>query len=155
MQQNNQKPAQAVGLMRYVGVLLYEALILMALLLFVGFLTIPILLAALGVESSHKQVVVLPEWGQWIVLLIMLSTCFAYFAWCWVRCQGQTLPMRTWRVCLVSTDGVPITLHQAAVRYIVATLGLAFFGAALVWRWFDRDGLMLQDRLSGTRLVRV
>lgn len=149
------QPMQSVGFFRYMGVLFYEAFILMAVLLFSGFLIIPALLLMLGVSSQGKQIVLLPEWAQWLVFFLMLAVCFAYFAWCWVRCQGQTLPMRTWGVRLLSVGDAPVTLQQAFVRYGVAVFGLAFLGAAIIWRWFDREGLLLQDRLSGTRLIRV
>jgi uncharacterized RDD family membrane protein YckC len=61
--------------------------------------------------------------------------------------------MKTWRLHLVSLDGSPLSVRQACIRFILATVGLAFFGAGWCWALFDRDGCLLQDRLAGTRLV--
>lgn len=73
----------------------------------------------------------------------------AYFVWCWLK-SGQTLAMQTWRIRVVNYAGQPIDLNQACKRYVLATL---FFGPTFLWALFDREGLFLHDRLSGTRLT--
>lgn len=41
------------------------------------------------------------------------------------------------------------------MRYVLASLGMLFFGAGFLWALFDRQGLFLHDRLTGSRLVLV
>jgi uncharacterized RDD family membrane protein YckC len=44
-----------------------------------------------------------------------------YFVWCWAR-SGQTLPMQTWKLRLVSADGGPVSFGRALARYLLAWL---------------------------------
>ena len=99
-----------------------------------------------------------------------------YFVLCW-RKHGQTLPMKTWNIRLVDRQGGKPTWGQLVLRYflcwpiplagaylvyvISASLGwpsVTMFIVVtpflnFVYSWFDRNGLMLHDRLAGTRLV--
>jgi uncharacterized RDD family membrane protein YckC len=75
-----------------------------------------------------------------------------YFVYCWVR-SGQTLAMQTWRIQLLGLDGKPLSLEQAVRRYMIASFSLMFFGLGFIWAIFDREGLYLHDRFTGSRLV--
>ena len=78
----------------------------------------------------------------------------AYFIWQWVR-GGQTLPMKTWRLKLVTRSGDAVTLRDAFTRYVLALSGTALFGITFLWALVDRERLFLHDRLAGTRIVRA
>lgn len=84
--------------------------------------------------------------------LYLVCVTGAYFIWQWHR-GGQTLPMKTWRLRLVRSDGEPLSLTQGTVRYCVALAGTLLFGAGFVWAFVDRDQQFLHDRISGTRIV--
>jgi uncharacterized RDD family membrane protein YckC len=60
---------------------------------------------------------------------------------------------RSWRIRLVDTRGQGITRAQAWLRFILAVLGTACFGAGFFWCLLDRERQFLHDRLAGTRLV--
>jgi len=57
----------------------------------------------------------------------LMAVCFIvvgfYFIWMWTR-AGQTLPMRTWHLRLVTMRGLPITPRRALARYLAC------------WIWF-------------------
>jgi uncharacterized RDD family membrane protein YckC len=93
-------------------------------------------------------------WRHYVFQLYLVGVLFAYFSAFWLR-SGQTLAMKTWRIRLVNPDGGPITRKQAALRFILALLGLALVGAGFWWALFDRDRQFFHDRIAGTRLVRV
>ncbi len=93
-------------------------------------------------------------WRHLLFQLYLTGVLFAYFSTFWRR-SGQTLAMKTWRIRLVTRDGSPLTLKQAAVRFAIALLGLMAAGAGFWWALFDRDGQFLHDRIAGTRLIRV
>lgn len=76
-----------------------------------------------------------------------------YFVWQWTH-GGQTLPMKTWRIRLVTPTGGPVATRQAWTRYLVAAAGALAFGLGFFWAVIDRDRQFLHDRVSGTRLVR-
>ena len=85
-----------------------------------------------------------------IYLIVVLGL---YFVWCWHR-GGQTLPMKTWKLRLVRTDGGPVSVRRATLRYLLACLSVGLAGAGLAWAAIDRDRQFLHDRLAGTRIVR-
>jgi uncharacterized RDD family membrane protein YckC len=83
----------------------------------------------------------------------VLAVCGAYFVFCWAR-SGQTLPMKTWRIRLVTDQGKPLALGRAMRRYLLAVPGIVS-GIGVLWAFVDRDRQFLHDRLAGTRIVRV
>jgi uncharacterized RDD family membrane protein YckC len=83
----------------------------------------------------------------------VLAVCGAYFVFCWAR-SGQTLPMKTWRIRLVTEQGKPLSISQALRRYLLAVPGV-LSGIGVLWAFIDRDRQFLHDRLAGTRIVRV
>jgi len=83
----------------------------------------------------------------------VLAVCGAYFVFCWAR-SGQTLPMKTWRIRLVTDQGKPVALERAVRRYLLAVPGI-LSGIGVLWAFVDRDRQFLHDRLAGTRIVRV
>jgi len=97
-----------------------------------------------------------------------------YFIWCWTH-GGQTLPMKTWHMRLVTKTGAPLTPWRALLRYLLAWLwfipGLAAaklletqgwmliaFPALNLVVWaatalIDKDRQFLHDNLAGTRII--
>ncbi len=120
--------------------LIYEALILAALLL-AGALPVVMLTRTWDPTAARITLQV------WLLLL-----CALYYVWQWVR-KGQTLPMKTWRLRLVAADGKPVTPARAVCRYALALFSTALCGLGFVWALMDRDRQFLHDRLAGTRIV--
>jgi uncharacterized RDD family membrane protein YckC len=120
--------------------LVYEAVLLAALLL--G--------GSLGFVAWEWHVEpVLARPALQILLLVLAGT---YFVWQWSH-GGQTLPMRTWRLRLITVDGKPLTVRQATGRYVLAITGVLLCGIGVFWAFFDRDRQFLHDRLAGTKIV--
>ena len=87
-----------------------------------------------------------------LLQLYLLGVCAVYFIYCWTH-GGQTLPMKTWRIRVVTRSGGALSLSCAALRYVLALASIALAGGGYWWALFDRDGQFLHDRLAGTRLV--
>jgi len=121
--------------------LLYEALLLSAVLFFFGF-------AFQGATSDQ-----LSGWQLLVFKLYIFLVIGLYFIWCWLR-GGQTLAMKTWRLKLECATGGNITPQQALVRYILAWFSLMFAGLGFLWAFVDRDRQFLHDRLASTRIIR-
>ena len=85
--------------------------------------------------------------------IYLLSVCGAYFIFCWTR-SGQTLPMKTWHLQVVSQRGHALSAGRASLRYLLAVPGM-LSGVSLLWAAFDKDRQFLHDRLARTRIVRV
>ncbi len=88
-----------------------------------------------------------------IFQVYLLSVCGIYFVFCWSR-SGQTLPMKTWRMRLVTQTGEAVSVGRAFRRYLFAIPGM-LSGVSLLWAPFDKERQFLHDRLAGTRIVRV
>lgn len=120
--------------------LIYEALLLTALLW----------CAALPYALVEQKAAV--QHVRWIQQVYLVLVAGVYFVWHWRK--GQTLPMKTWRMRLVTYTGEGVELTRAAARYFAAVFGLALVGLGWFWAFFDRDQQFLHDRLARTRLVR-
>jgi len=134
-------------LLRRLSSLLYESLIVVALLLLAGLAFMLALHLSTGREATSG-------WPLWLFRAWILGVLGVYFGWFWTR-GGQTLPMRTWRLRLVGTDGAPVGRRRALYRYLFAWPSVLAGGLGLAWALVDRDRQFLHDRLAGTRLVHV
>ena len=121
--------------------LFYEAVLLFAIVFVASYLFVSL------VRDAQSG---LP---RFLFQVYLLAICGAYFTVCWVR-SGQTLPMKTWRLRLVTTSGDAVPITRAFGRYLIAVPSM-LSGIGIVWALFDRDRLFLQDRLAGTRIVRL
>ena len=119
--------------------LIYEALLVAAVLWCAGFLYA---IVESRVSSVHFRAA---------YQLYLLSIAGIYFIWQWQR--GQTLPMRTWHVRLVTRNGAAVSFGQAVARFVFATVGLLLLGLGFFWALVDSERQFLHDRLTGTRLV--
>jgi len=95
--------------------------------------------------------VALPGLLLWLHVFIVL---LAYFGWLWKR-NGQTLAMQTWKIKLVTANGMPLANRQIFLRYTLAWPSLLACGIGILWALVDRDRQFLHDRLAGTRLVSI
>jgi len=91
-------------------------------------------------------------WIRHLYQLYLFLVFGLYFLWNWVR-GGQTLPMKTWKLRLVNSQGRSPGPRQACIRYVTAWLSVLAFGTGFLWAVFDRDRQFLHDRIAGTRIV--
>jgi uncharacterized RDD family membrane protein YckC len=133
-------PLQSAGLGRRFASMLYEALLLLAVLFAAAF-------AFQG--ATHG---VLEGVTRHVFQLYLLLVGALYFVWPWVR-AGQTLPMKTWKLRLVRIDGAPVDPARALARYGLCCVSLLALGVGFAWALVDRDRQFLHDRIAGTRIV--
>jgi uncharacterized RDD family membrane protein YckC len=127
------------GLLRRLGAILYDSLLLLALLFMV---TIPFI-ALRGGEAVEPDT---PSYQ-----LSLLAVAYLYFVGFWCR-VGSTLGMRSWRL-RVEGDGRRLpTVAEASVRFFVAVMSWLCLGLGFLWQLVDKDRLTWHDRASGTRL---
>ena len=133
-------PLAAPGLLRRLGTIVYDALLLLAVLFFATAILLPF---NAGEAFSSKHVF-------YPAYLIIVS--FLFYAWFWIH-GGQTLGMRAWKIKLHSADGRPMNWRRAAMRFAVAGLSWACLGLGFVWCLFDPQRRCWHDAASNTRLV--
>jgi uncharacterized RDD family membrane protein YckC len=129
------------GIRRRLASALYDMLLLAGVL--AATFVLPHVVIGLAMQTTLPGIVLI------VHLLVVLS---AYFLWQWRR-GGQTLAMKTWKIHLESVTGSKPTWPQLLIRYLLAWLGIGFYGAGIVWALFDRDRQFLHDRLAGTRIT--
>lgn len=134
--------APAAGLARRALGLAYEALLLAAVLL-VG--SLPFVMLMHGADRVLARA---------LLQLYLAALAAAYFIVQWRR-GGQTLPMKTWRMRLVTREGGPLTREHALRRFLFALPGTLLLGAGFLWALVDRERLFLHDRLAGTKIIRI
>ncbi len=131
--------AAAAGLLRRLAAGVYDALLLLALLMIAS---VPVV-ALLGAPVPP---------GSWAYQFAVLLLVGAFFAGFWSH-GGQTLGMRAWRLKVTATGGAPLSLRAAVIRYLGALVSLAALGIGFIWMLFDPDGLTWHDRWSHSRVV--
>ena len=135
-----------------------------------GFLTLPLS------RSGRRRKPVRPAGsrtaGAGAVVCLVFAAGALYFGWSWTGGR-RTLPMKTWRLRLVRTNGTAPPVRTALVRYVAAWIGPALALLAYValrssglgahalwlvalnylWAFVDPDRQFLHDRVAGTRIV--
>jgi uncharacterized RDD family membrane protein YckC len=134
--------APSASLARRAAALVYEAILLSAVLLAAAVPFVVITHAADAVAAR-------PLFQAYLGLVAA-----SYFVGQWLR-GGQTLPMKTWRMRIVTRAGAPLGLRHALARFLLAAAGCTLAGAGFLWALVDRDGQFLHDRLAGTRIIVV
>lgn len=127
------------GLFRRLAAMVYDALVLAAVLMIAGGLWV----------AAHRAAA--PPGDPWFRLYLAAVTAL-FFAAFWSR--GETLGLRAWKLRLVGPDGRPPGWGRALLRCAAAILSWLPLGLGFLWVLVDRDRLAWHDRLSGTRLVR-
>ncbi len=135
------KQTQNTGLLRRIGAMLYDGLLVLA-LLFISTLPFIALRGGEPVEAGEN----------WLYQLILCLVIYGFFVGFWMR-SGRTLGMQSWRLQLENLDGSPPTLATATIRFFAALLSWAPAGLGFFWQLWDKDKLTWHDRLSGTRLA--
>jgi uncharacterized RDD family membrane protein YckC len=133
------------GVLRRFGAMLYDLLLVVALLFIVTALFLPFT----GGEAITPDRSGALELVYRAVLLLVVVLFFCLF-WTW---RGQTLGMLAWRLRVERNDGRFLTWRDALVRFGGACVSLAALGLGYFWIWIDRDKLAWHDRWSGTRVV--
>lgn len=126
------------GLMRRLAAMVYDALVLMAVWMLVGFVAV----ALNGGEANESP----------LFHSILLVVTFVFFAFFWMR-AGMTLGMQAWRLRVQSVDGRSLSLMQALVRFVAAIASLLAGGLGYWWILFDTEKRSWPDMASGSRVV--
>jgi uncharacterized RDD family membrane protein YckC len=137
----------SAGFGRRVAALLYDAVLLAALLV----------IFTSGAVFLNHSVAVEPETaGAWVYLYRagLLGVVAGYYLLNWIR-SGQTLGMRAWHLRAVTDSGQPLALKAAALRCVFGVLAWAPAGLGVLWLYADPEHLALHDRLSKTRVVHL
>ncbi len=122
------------GFFRRLAALLYDLLLLVALLFFATALLLPFNAG----EAFTRDQIFYP--------IYLLVVSFLFYGWFWTH-GGQTLGCRAWKIKVLTLNQQPINWQQALVRFISALLccGLGF-----LWILVDKKRRGWHDYFSKT-----
>ncbi|MFO1371130.1 MAG: RDD family protein [Candidatus Competibacteraceae bacterium] len=121
MHESRYSGGQPAGLLRRLAAVVYDSLLLMAVLVGASALALSLAVGVLGSDAvvAHKPLAGNPFFSTYLLLV-----CFFFYGGFWVR-GGQTLGMRAWRLRVQQRDGRGIGWWQALLRFLIASLWLA------------------------------
>lgn len=128
------------GFLRRMGAILYDGLILIALVMLATAAVMPLTHG----EAIHS--------GNPLLQTYLFLVCFGYFAWFWSH-GGQTIGMRAWRLRVQRLDGSPLTLWQILLRFLAAIGSWLLFGSGFLYALFNRQHQTWHDRFSESELI--
>lgn len=142
-------PPMSAGLLRRLGAILSDSLVLFGILALVTLFVFVPVLNVLG-----KKAMVPSEVG-WLLSvmygLTLMGICFGFYGYFWTR-SGQTIGMRAWRLKLVSLEDRLLGWQQAFFRWLCAVApwvcGLFLLDLAESFGW-----LFLKLMAYGTVIV--
>ncbi len=132
--------AENARLLRRLGAILYDSLLMLAVLMLV---TIPFV-AIRGGEPVETGA----NFGYRIALFVVI---YFFFVGYWTR-SGRTLGMQSWGLRVEGPEGRPPDLQAATIRFAVAILSWAALGLGCLGQLWDPERLTWHDRASNTRL---
>ena len=131
-QHTDTKDALPPGLLRRFGAILYDGLLLVAVLFATTALVLPV--------NDGKAF----EPEQPIYPLYLLGVTFLFYGWFWTH-GGQTLGMRAWRIRVICESG----------GFIAAIISWSAAGFGFWWIAISRKKNGWHDSMSKTRVVWV
>lgn len=138
---------ESVGFGRRVAALVYDLLLLAALMM---------IYTGGALFFTHGAAVVPATAGAWVYAYRagLIGVIGGYYLINWLR-SGQTLGMRAWRLRVVSDAGRPLALKAALLRAVFGALAWMPAALGVLWLYVDPDHLALHDRWSRTRVIRL
>ena len=135
------------GLLRRLGAMIYDGLLLLALLM----VTTALFLPFTGGEAISPHDTPALEYAYRGVLLLVVVGFHGLF---WTR-RGQTLGMASWRLRVEREDGRLLGWGDTLRRLAWAVVSWLPLGLGYLWILADPQRRAWHDRLSGTRVVVV
>jgi uncharacterized RDD family membrane protein YckC len=141
------------GLLRRLAAILYDGLLLLAVLFIATAILLPLTHQA-GTTPGEAPVPIYAQHplykAAFTSYLFMVS--YFFFAYFWTH-GGQTLGMRAWRIRVQTRDGHPIGWWHALLRFMVAIVSWAALGLGFLWSLVDRQKRTWHDLYSETDLI--
>ena len=141
----NQAYTRPAGLVRRLGAMMYDFLIIVAIWMLLGFARLPFVPD--GVDHMNDSA------GPAFQSILFLVT-FGFFTFFWRR-TGQTLGMQAWRIRIQNSDGRAISMTQALMRFLSGAFSLACLGLGHFWMLFTPGKNTWPDRFSESEVVYV
>jgi len=129
------------SLPRRLMVMLYDAVILLGLLMVASAIALPF--------GAAEKLAFRDFWFT----VWLLVVCFIYLGGCW-HSAGMTVGMRAWRVKVTDADGGKPGWLRCLLRFLVGFVSIGVAGLGFIWALFDHKRRCWHDLASHTVLIR-
>jgi len=136
------KPA---GLLRRLAAMIYDGLLLLALLLIATACFLPFTGGEAVTWARSPALTILHR-------VVIIAVVYGFYGVFWTR-RGQTLGMASWRIRVQRLDGSLPGWGDTGRRLAAAVLSWLPAGLGWIWMLFDREHRTWHDVLSHTRVV--
>jgi len=144
--------APTAGLLRRLAALLYDAFLVAAIWMALGF-GMQFIVGPDTNQLIDGQVQTDPIIGT-ILFIGEVTSAAGFYMWFWLR-TGQTLGMIAWRIKAVNASGQLMNPKQAVLRFLLAWPSFFCLGVGYLWMYIDKHGNAIHDILSGTQVIVV
>jgi uncharacterized RDD family membrane protein YckC len=138
-------PPSPPGLLRRLAAVLYDSLLLLALLMVATALFLPFT-GGEAIDPRRNPVI------EWVYRAVLLLITIGFFGIFWTK-RGQTLGMASWRLRVEREDGGTLGWSDTVRRLAAALLSWLPLGLGWLWILVDPEHRAWHDRLSRTRVV--
>lgn len=136
----NQTQVMKASLLRRLAALVYDVLIVIAILFVVS---------GIGVIINDGEAV-----SGALYKSLLLISMFLFYGYFWTR-SGQTIGMMAWRIRVQTQEGYSLSWMHSLIRFFMAGISLACFGLGYLWMLFSDQQLTWHDQVSGTCVVQL
>lgn len=161
---------QKPGLFKRLVVMVYDGLLLTAVLFFTSAVLMGLLFLLFKITapelffvelstdaaSAQATLTTLSDTARLIGNVIVSINClvasFIFYGWFWTH-GGQTLGMKAWNLYLVHPDGKFINWQTAAIRYASAIVSWLFLGLGFSWILLNKHKKAWHDITSNAQLI--
>ena len=133
------------GLLRRLGALLYDSLLLLALFMVATAVMLPLTGGEAITPAGHPLL-------EFVYRALLLGLFVGFYGFFWTR-RGQTLGMASWRLRVEREDGALLTWPDALRRLAAAAVSLVAAGLGFLWILVDPERRAWHDRWTHTRVV--
>ncbi|WP_422465698.1 RDD family protein [Endozoicomonas sp. ALC013] len=137
---------------RRAAAMLYDSLLILALLFMAGFINLFIQIQIFGDEQLKTMTEEGYQLGGPFFYAALLVIIYGFFGFFWTR-SGQTLGMQAWRIKVVSSDNHLISPWQSVIRFLIAIPALSLAGIGLLWALIDHQRRSWQDLASSSKVI--
>jgi len=126
-------------LIRRFGAILYDSLLLLALL----FPVTSIFIALNGGQTIQPD--------NLLYKLTLIGTAWLFFVGFWSK-AGKTLGMQAWGLTIKCSDQKNPNLISSSIRFLVAIISWLFLGFGFWWYLWDKNNQTWHDKISKTSI---
>ena len=139
---------------RRLGAIIYDSLLILALIFLAGFINLGIQMVIYGEDQLRQMTEQGHSLGGLPFSVVVFIVIYGFFGFFWTR-TGQTLGMQAWRISVLDTQGQPITPGKSVIRFLVAIPSLGLAGIGLLWMLVDRENRSWQDIASSSQTLLI